>query len=242
MPSKFLPSWPTSRSTKNGGWKADRWIRRLQQVEGEHGLWWRFFLARRHLAVPNNHPRKRSLDCTTNCINCVRGGQAPRCCGACWPSRKAIRTWRSKRTSTRFDPATVSRTSTSDWSARSTELADSRSKRLAAPASTTTAINARLLDLAWSAAMQRDQAEWAERLRPRQFRRHQNDPTAKIWLAQVLATRGKTSEVNDLLSRPLADQSTNVGDWMGLLSFYLQIGDNEKALASLGNDGAADGP
>jgi tetratricopeptide (TPR) repeat protein len=221
-----------------GNWtECDRWVSQLRAAEGADGVWWRFFEARRLLAsdaalkpetlskAMTRHEEIRRLRPWWPGASMLRGMLAE-AQGAPAEAAEAYalavrsgfhqphvyeRLIRSLYEQGRFDEA-------NQWLAQFQQ---------AAP------LDVRLLDLAWTTALQRNQSELAVRMARQNLERHPDQPSAHVWLAQMLVISGDREEADRIIQAARRLQPDDLASWTGLLAYDLHRGRADEARRDL---------
>lgn len=94
-------------------------------------------------------------------------------------------------------------------------------------------IDPQFLDLASSLAPDRNRLQLALRVGRRNVMLHPSEAVARIWLAQLLSLSGRNEEASRMIGEALNLNPEDTASWTGLLSFYLRVGNREKALEAL---------
>jgi predicted Zn-dependent protease len=211
-----------------GNWvESDRWIAQLREAEGSDGVWWRFFQARRLLA---SDPQAENV--STRVV-------------ALYDDIRRLRPW--------WPGAALLRGMVAQRQGRAEEAVDSyltavrggmqqpyvyqqlirmlyqqgrfrEAEQWLVQLQQQMPLDAKVLDLAWSAAVQHDQSDLAIRLARENLRQHPDEPAAYIWLAQMLWIQGVRTEATELIEQARLLEPRDVASWSSLLAFYLRSG------------------
>jgi tetratricopeptide (TPR) repeat protein len=94
-------------------------------------------------------------------------------------------------------------------------------------------LDVRLMDLAWTTAVQRNQLELALRLARQNLKHNPDQPTARIWLAHMLLLSGERDEAEKVVKSARQMNPTDLASWTGLLAFDLRSGNSAEAQRDL---------
>lgn len=216
--------------------ECDRWIAGLREAEGEDGIWWRFFQARRLLASQteaSGDPARVAV-----LYDEIRRRRP------WWPGASVLRGLLAE-TQGRAEEAVEAYTLALRGGMQQPFLYEQLIRNLYRLGRFAEAeqwlrqlqqqapLDARVLDLAWAAAGQRDQSDLVLRLARENFRQRPQEPDASIWLAQILWLDGQREAAKQQIQHARSLQPRDAASWTGLLSYYLRSGEPTEVEACL---------
>ena len=217
--------------------ESDRWIAKLRDAEGEDGVWWRFFQARRILAHADDadgaalgqvsklydelrrvRPWWPGVAMLRGLIAEARGVPAE----ASDAYADAIRSgFQQPHVYEQLIRVLYQQGRVDEASQWITQL--QQQSRL----------DGRNLDSTWLSVGTRDQSDMAIRFARQNLERRPQDPSAHIWLGQMLLLNGQREEADGYIEAARKLQPRDLASWSGLLSYDLQRNDIEHVRQTL---------
>lgn len=213
-------------------------IAQLKATEGADGLWWRLFEARRLLAATGPNDRATAMAQAAALHDEIRRLRS------WWPGAELLRAILAEEQGRNLE-AVDAYMAAERGGFQQPFVYQSLVKLLyrlgrfeeadawLAQLQRQSPLDARMMDLAWSSAAQRDQSELALQLARENVEHHPDEAAAHVWLAQMLWLSQQPQAAMDSVRRAEALEPRDVAVWSGILTFYLRSGDTDGVVRSL---------
>ena len=220
-----------------------RWIESLRSAEGDQGVWWRFFAARRALARSERAESGSPAAAEATAEAASLYEEIRQLC-SWWPGAELLRALLAEAQGRGVEAVDAYAKAIQSgfqqpfvfqhlvrllYQQGRFEEADAWLTHLRQQAP----VDARTLDLAWSSAMQRDQSELALEFARKNVEAYPAEASAHAWLGQLLLLSGRADEARQAIDRAEALQPADVATCGAMLTFHLRVQDEAKALAAL---------
>ncbi len=222
-----------------GNWSdLEQRIDQLKTAEGKDGLWWRFFQARRLLASAPANDRATAMALAATLHDEIRRIRS------WWPGAELLRAILAEEQGRNVE-AVEAYMAAERGGFQQPFVYQSLVKLLyrlgrfdeadawLSQLQRQSPLDARMLDLAWSSAAERDQTEMALQLARANVDQHPEEPSAHVWHAQMLWLSQQPEAAAASVRRAEELKPRDVAVWGGILTFYLRSGDAEGALRAL---------